>query len=161
MPPRVPFDSGEGEVLPAWIDSNDHMNLAYYVVLFDQATDAIYDAFGMDRGYKARTNCGTFAAESHNLYEQELRLGERVRVTTLVLGVDAKRLHLAHEMHRVADGARAATQELMYLHVDLGLRRVVPWPADVRARLDAFAAAHAAAPRPDWVGRRIAMPPPR
>jgi acyl-CoA thioester hydrolase len=154
----MPFDSGEGEVLPGWIDSNDHMNLAYYVVLFDQATDAIYEAFGLDRSYKTRTNCGTFAAESHNLYEQELVLGDRVRVTTQVLGVDAKRLHMAHEMYRLSDGARAATQELMYLHVDLGLRRVVPWPEDVRTRLDSFAATHAAIPRPAWVGRRIAMP---
>lgn len=158
MPAAAPFDSGEGEVLPAWIDSNDHMNLAYYVVLFDRATDAIYEAFGLDPSYKTRTNCGTFAAESHNLYEQELVLGDRVRVTTHVLAADAKRLHMAHEMYRLRDGARAATQELMYLHVDLGLRKVTPWPDDVRAKLDAFVAAHAAVPRPDWVGRRIAMP---
>jgi acyl-CoA thioester hydrolase len=157
----APFDSGEGEVLPAWIDSNDHMNLAYYVVLFDQATDAIYEALGLDRGYKQRTNCGTFAAESHNMYEQELVLGDRVRITTWVLGVDAKRLHLAHEMHRIADGARAATQELMYLHVDLGRRRVAPWPEDVRTKLDGFAVAHAMLPKPDWTGRKIAMPAPK
>lgn len=157
----APFDSGEGEVLPAWIDSNDHMNLAYYVVLFDRATDAIYDAFGLGPGYKERTNCGTFAAESHNLYEQELLLGERVRVATWVLGADAKRLHLAHEMYRLSDGARAATQELMYLHVDLGRRKVSPWPEAVRAKLDAFARAHAEVPRPDWTGRKIAMPGPK
>ncbi|HTN09974.1 MAG TPA: thioesterase family protein, partial [Acetobacteraceae bacterium] len=114
---NVPFDSGEGEVLPGWIDSNDHMNLAYYVVLFDHATDAIYDAFGLGPGYKTRTGCGTFAAESHNLYEQELRLGERVRVATWVIGADTKRLHLAHEMYRLSDNARAATQELLYLHI--------------------------------------------
>jgi acyl-CoA thioester hydrolase len=158
MPFSVPFDSGEGEVLPDWIDSNDHMNLAYYVVLFDRATDAIYDAFGLGRDYKARTGCGTFAAESHNLYEQELRLGERVRIATWVLGADRKRLHLAHEMYRLTDGARAATQELLYLHVDLARRRVAPWPDDVAAQLRAFADAHASAERPGWVGRRIAMP---
>jgi acyl-CoA thioester hydrolase len=154
----TPFDSGTAEVLPAWIDSNDHMNLAYYTVLFDRATDLIYEEFGLHPGYKAATNCGTFAAESHNLYENELRLGNRVRMTTLVLGADAKRLHLAHEMYRLDDGRRAAMQELMYLHVDLGMRRVVPWPADVRVKLDRFAAAHAALPTPAWVGRRIAMP---
>jgi acyl-CoA thioester hydrolase len=158
MPYNVPFDSGEGEVLPDWIDSNDHMNLAYYVVLFDRATDAIYDAFGLGRGYKAATGCGTFAAESHNLYEQELRLGERVRIATWVLGADRKRLHLAHEMYRLTDGARAATQELLYLHVDLARRRVTPWPDDVAARLRAFAGQHAGHARPGWVGRRISMP---
>lgn len=155
---KVPFDSGEGEVLPGWIDSNDHMNLAYYVVLFDRATDAIYDAFGLGPGYKARTGCGTFAAESHNLYEQELRLGERVRVATWVLGADAKRLHLAHEMYRLSDNARAATQELLYLHIDLTRRRVAPWPEPVAATLQAFATLHASRQRPAWTGRRITMP---
>lgn len=150
----APFPSGAGVVLPGWIDSNDHMNLAYYLVLFDQGTDGIYDAFGMDRTYKARTNCGTFAAESHILYENELRLGDAVRVSTVVVSVDAKRLHLAHEMHRVSDGVRAAMQEILLLHVDLGTRRVSPWPEDVLARLTAAAAAHAGI-RPDWIGRHV------
>ncbi|MCW3475992.1 thioesterase family protein [Limobrevibacterium gyesilva] len=155
----TPFAQYEGEVLPAWIDSNDHMNLAYYVVMFDYATDAIYDALGLGAAaYKSATNHGTFAVETHTLYDQELRLGERVRVVTQVLGVDAKRLHLAHEMLRVSDGKRAAAQEIMYLHVNLGTRRVVPWPGDLLARMQKAAAAHAVLPRPSWVGRRIAMP---
>lgn len=157
----APFDSGEGEVLPEWIDANDHMNLAYYIVLFDRATDVLYEEFDIGPAYKQRANCGTFAAETHNLYEQELLLGERVRIDTYVLGVDAKRLHLAHEMFRLSDGARAATQELMYLHVDLVARKVSPWPEAIRARLEEARVAHAALPRPAWIGRRIAMPEPR
>ena len=96
--------------------------------------------------------------ETHNLYERELLLGDRVRVSTQILGMDEKRLHLAHEMFMVASGQRAATQELMYLHVNLRARRVVPFPDGIRERVAATAAAHAGLPRPDWAGRRIAMP---
>ena len=85
-------------------------------------------------------------------------LGDQVRVRTQILAMDGKRLHLAHEMFMIANGERAATQELLYLHVDLGARRVVPFPNDVQQRVGAAAAAHAHLPRPDWVGRRIAMP---
>lgn len=147
------FSEYEGEVLPAWIDSNDHMNLAYYTVLFDQATDSIYDAIGIGRGYKEATSFGTFAAETHNLYELELLVHERVRVDTHLVAVDAKRLHLAHEMVRCSDGKRAACQELLYLHVDLRLRKVVPWPTDRLARMREFGVS-----RPDWVGRAIKLP---
>lgn len=154
----APFDAGEGEVLAEWIDSNDHMNLAYYIVLFDRATDVLFDVFDVGIGYKGRTGCGTFAVETHNLYEQELLVGDRVRIDTYVLGVDGKRLHLAHEMFRLKDGVRAATQELMYLHVDLTARRVSPWPDDIRARMETARTAHASLARPSWVGRRIAMP---
>jgi acyl-CoA thioester hydrolase len=46
----------------------------------------------------------------------------------------------------------------MFLHVDLAARRVTPFPPDLRQRIGAMAATHAALPRPDWAGRRIAMP---
>jgi acyl-CoA thioester hydrolase len=154
----TPFDRYRGEVLPAWIDANGHMNLAYYIVLFDCATDALFDAIGIGLSYKDATNHGTFVVETHNLYERELLVGERVRVATQILGADSKRLHLAHEMFSLGSGERAATQELMYLHIDLSARRVVPWLADVRERVNAAAAAHARLPRPHWAGRRIAMP---
>jgi acyl-CoA thioester hydrolase len=153
----APFDRYEGEVLPEWIDANGHMNLAYYVVLFDYATDMLFEAIGIGRGYKEATNHGTFVAETHNLYERELLVGERVRVATQILGADGKRLHLAHEMFSLG-GQRAATQELMYLHINLSARRVVPWLAEVHGRVAAAAAAHSRLPSPCWAGRRIAMP---
>ena len=156
----APFDQFRGRVLPAWIDSNDHMNLAYYTVLFDQAGDTIYDAFGIGFAddYKGRTQHGTMAAETHNLYVQELLVNEEVRVVSHVVAVDAKRLHLAHEMYRLSDGALAAMQELMFLHVDLRARKVVPWPPHILTILQDAAAAHAALGQPEWVGRKIAMP---
>ena len=154
----APFDRYQGEVLPDWIDTNGHMNLAYYVVLFDYATDTLFDAIGIGRAYKDAANHGTFVAETHNLYERELLIGERVRVATQILGNDSKRLHLAHEMFSLASEERAATQELMYLHIDLGARRVVPWLPQVRERVNAAAAAHFRLPRPNWAGRRITMP---
>jgi acyl-CoA thioester hydrolase len=152
----APFVDFEGEVKPEWIDSNDHMNLAYHVVLFDAATDALYEAIGLGRDYRA-TEHGTFAVETHTIYATELVLGDRARVTSQILGFDAKRLHLAHEMHRAADGALAAAQELLLLHVDLRVRKVVPWLPQVGPRLQAAAAVHAALPRPEWVGRRITL----
>jgi acyl-CoA thioester hydrolase len=155
----APFDQYEGEVLPEWIDANGHMNLAYYVVLFDYATDALFEEIGIGLRYKDGTSHGTFVAETHNLYERELLVGERVRVATQILGADSKRLHLAHEMFSLAGGQRAATQELMYLHIDLSARRVVSWLPEAHERVAAAAIAHSRLPPPDWAGRRIMMPP--
>jgi acyl-CoA thioester hydrolase len=155
----APFERYEGEVLREWIDANDHMNLAYYTVLFDYATDALFDAIGIGRQYKETTGNGTFVVETHNLYERELLLGDRVRVSTQILEMDGKRLHLAHEMFVLGGGSRAATQELLYLHVNLSTRRVAAFPAAVRERVAAAVTAHARLPRPDWCGRRIAMRP--
>lgn len=156
----TPFAEYVGEVLPAWIDGNDHMNMAYYVVMFDLATDVIWDALGIGIAYKRATRCGTFAAEAHILYEQEMRVGERGRVHSRLLGADSKRLHVTHELYRETDGKRAAAQEFLFLHVDLEARRVIPWPAEIFGRLQEGVRAHAALPPLTWTGRRVALPLP-
>jgi acyl-CoA thioester hydrolase len=154
----VPFGRYRGEVLPQWIDLNGHMNLAYYTVLFDCATDLLFDAIGIGKEYKQTTNHGTFVVETHNCYERELLVGEEVRVASQILGADAKRLHLAHEMFKLPNGQRSATQELMFLSIDLAHRRVVPFLPDARRRVAAAAAAHANIPKPEWIGRHVALP---
>jgi acyl-CoA thioester hydrolase len=154
----APFDRYRGEVRPEWIDHNGHMNLAYYTVLFDYATDQMFDVLDLGLAYRRRTDLGTFVTETHNRYERELLVGDKVRVTIQILSADDKRLHLAHEMFRLDNGERAATQELLFLHVDLSARRVCPFPPELRERVHAAAVAHAHLPRPSWVGRHVGMP---
>ena len=148
----------EGVVLPEWIDANGHMNLAYYVVLFDRATDLLYDALGVGQAYRDVTGNSTFTAETHTLYEREVRLGERVRVTAHLLGADAKRLHYFHEMFPTDGGHRVAAQELLALHIDMSTRRVAPFPPDVSAKIQAAVNERAGRKLPNGVGRRIMLP---
>jgi acyl-CoA thioester hydrolase len=148
----------EGSVLPEWIDNNDHMNLAYYVLLFDLATDTIYDALGIGHAYRAATGNSTFTAETHIRYERELRLGERVRITTHLLGVDAKRLHYFHEMFHAEQGHRVAAQELLSLHIDLRVRRTTPFAPEVLERIRQSVLT---GEPPPGTGRRISMSPSR
>ena len=152
------FPHLDGVVLPEWIDANGHMNLAYYVVLFDQATDLLYDELGVGQAYRDATGYSTFTAETHTLYEREVREGERIRVVPYLLGADAKRLHYFHEMFHAKSGHRVAAQELIALHIDLAVRRVAPFPSDVSARLQQAVRANGDRPMPNGVGRRIAMP---
>ena len=155
----APFRAPPIVVRPEWIDENGHMNVAYYVVVFDKATDLLWSPIGLGDAYRA-TGHGTFAVESHILYRAELVEGEQVEVTTQILGLDHKRIHLAHEMRRVRDGAVAAQQEFMLLAVNLTTRRAAPFLPEVMPGLLAAAQAHAALPRPEWVGRRLALPTP-
>src|SRR4051794_6386301 len=148
----------EGVVLPEWIDANGHMNLAYYVVLFDQATDLLYDELGVGQAYRDVTGNSTFTAETHTLYERELRVGERVRITCHLLGADAKRMHYFHEMFHTEHGHRVAAQEILALHIDMSIRRVAPFPPELHARLQDAVRGRAGQPVPHGVGRRIAMP---
>jgi len=156
--PRDPVPVSEAVVRPEWTDRNGHMNLAYYVVIFDQATDLLFDALGIGSGYSERSGNSLFVAETHIRYERELREGERVNVASYVVGADAKRLHFALEMRPAGEQRRAALQELMAVHVDMAVRRVVPFPPDRRVAIAELAAIHAERPRPAGLGRHIALP---
>ena len=146
VPPVVHWD----EVRPEWIDYNGHMNVAYYVLVFDRGTDALFDRLGIGEEYRVRTGRTLFAVESHVAYLAEATLGERVRVESGLIGVDDKRVHFMSRMFR-ADGRLAATYEALGLHVDLARRRAAPFDAATRARLAA-----AVSPLPPEAGRAIA-----
>jgi acyl-CoA thioester hydrolase len=148
----------EDIVRPEWIDSNGHMNLAYYVVVFDLATDKLYATLGIGDAYREATGNSCFTAETHTLYEREVRLGDRLRVHTWLLGADDKRLHYFHELFHIDSGERSAVQELMALHIDMRIRRVAPFPVAQRAALESAVAKYAPTQPPQGSGRRIAMP---
>ena len=145
-------------VRPEWIDSNGHMNLAYYVVVFDLGTDRLYDALGIGNAYREATGNSCFTAETHTLYEREVTVGEPLRVATTLVGADAKRLRYFHEMFHAVEGHRVAAQELLALHIDMNVRRVAPFPADRLATIDAALRAQGDRPLPPGLGRRIALP---
>ncbi len=61
------------KIIPDWTDYNGHMNLAFYIHLFDQGWDVLLDKFHMG-GESAKTEQrSTFAVESHTKYIQEVK----------------------------------------------------------------------------------------
>ncbi|HYG91017.1 MAG TPA: thioesterase family protein [Azospirillum sp.] len=157
MTEAAPLHLHTETVRPEWIDYNGHMNVAYYLLAFDHATDAVLDHFGIGKDYAETQSRSMFAVEAHLTYAREVTEGDGLRFASTVLAADAKRLHLFHTMHRAEEGFLAATAEFMLVHVDLADRRTVPFSEEIRARLDATAQAHAALPRPPQAGRAIGL----
>jgi acyl-CoA thioester hydrolase len=150
-----PFEEYSCRVLPDWIDANGHMNIAFYGVVFDRGNYAACDFLGLGEDYVERAEHGVFAAETHILYFRELHLDDLIRVRTQIVSADDKRLHFAHEIYRDGPFERVAVQEIMYLHVNLKTRRVVPFLDDVHAGIAEAGKSHAKLPVPEWCGRRI------
>jgi acyl-CoA thioester hydrolase len=155
---EAPLQIYRDRVHPEWIDYNGHMNVAYYVLAFDYVTDAFFDYLRLGHDYLKAANCSTFAVEMNVSYVREVHEGDPLAFRTWLLGHDHKRLHYYHEMYHADEGWLAAGCELMSLHIDMSIRRTAPFPNDVMAWLGEVAAAHAAIPQPERVGRKIAMP---
>ena len=154
---EAPLDRYRDVVRAAWIDDNRHMNMGYYVVVFDLATDEFMRWVGLDAEHRRTRRITTFCLEAHVTYHREVREGDPLRFTTQLLAYDAKRLHYVHAMYHAAEGFLASTNELMSLHVDLATRRGAPMAPEVLARLATIQAVHDALPRPPQVGRVIGL----
>ena len=154
----APFVSSIMTVEPAWIDYNGHLNMAYYNVLFDRAVDEAYELVGIGHEYLKRHKHSTFTAEVHVRYLRELKEGDPVRVTFQLLAYDTKRIHYFEQLFHATEGWISATSENMTLHVDMTAKKVAPFPDSVLRSLAAMKTAHERLPRPESVGRRIAMP---
>ena len=153
----APFDEYRDRVRPEWIDNNHHMNMGFYLVVFDEATGAWMRHIGLDAAHRAAHGITTFCLEGHITYHREVREGDPLRFTTQLLAYDAKRIHYFHQMFHAEDGYLASTNELMSLHVSRETRRATPMTDDILARLAEIERQHAALPIPPQVGRVIGL----
>jgi acyl-CoA thioesterase FadM len=141
-------------VRPEWLDGNGHMNLAYYVVVFDRGTDAWLDLAGLGAAYR-NTGLSVFAVETHTIYRREVGEGAALRVRSRLVSGAGKRIHLMHEM--TSGGSDVALQEVLFLHVDLATRRPVAMAIEAETRVRALAPP-ADWDAPTWLGRRVGDP---
>lgn len=153
----APFDAYRDVVRAGWIDHNEHMNMGYYLVVFDFATDAWFEYLGLGPDYRRASNTSTFSLEGHITYRRELRRGDPLRFTTQLIDFDAKRLHYFHRMYHADQGFLAATNELMTVHVSGETRRSAPMAPPVLEKLAAVKRAHARLPPPPEAGRTIGL----
>ncbi len=155
-------DTLTGEVLSRsrpkahWIDLNGHMNVAWYLHVFDAGVDTLWQMLGIDDDYRATSGGTTFAAESHMRNIAEIREDDEMILTTQLIAVDSKRVHQFQRLY-TAPSRIAATCEWMNLHVDRVSRKVSAWQEPVYTNLMARCEAHQSWPVPDGLGAAISM----
>ena len=154
---RAPLDIHASKVRPEWVDWNGHMNVAFYVTAFDQASGAFMSNMGLGRNYVDSKSGMTFVLETHVTYDREMREGAPMRFATQLLARDAKRVHLFHEMYHANEGYLAATNETIVMNIDYTTRRSAPWPVQAAERLEAVWATHKDLPKPAKAGRVMGL----
>jgi carnitine 3-dehydrogenase len=147
----------ETRVLPEWVDYNGHATESSYLLMTSHAADELLAALGIDAEY-LRAGASYYTVETHICHLGEAKAGDRLQVTTQVLGADEKRIHIFARINRTADEALLATVEQMLLHVDTKAGRAAAARPDVLARAQQLAEAHGAITWPERAGRRIGLP---
>ena len=153
---ETPLQLYQCRVDVAWIDYNGHMTEAAYLTAFGNASDALFRYIGIDEAYRA-AGFSFYTVETHINYYREVSDGELLRISTQLLGLDEKRLHLFHTMLHGANGNLLCTTEQMLVHVDMKASAAAPIKPDVFEALSAIMSVHQDMPIPRQVGRQMGI----
>ena len=118
------------KVIKEWTDYNGHLNVAFYIHVFDIAADIMLDNFKMGGHSAQKEQKTTFVVEMYTAYKQEVRLGEEVETHLTYIDHDKKRIHYRLSMLHKEKKYLAATNEVLSLFVDLDKRKVVDFDQD-------------------------------
>ena len=127
------------KVIKDWIDYNDHMNVSYYLLMFDKyGADKLNDIFKMGEHSAKTTKKSTMIVESHITYNQELQLNDEVDINCVYFDHDKKRLHYKLEMYDKSKNILSATTEVLSLYIDLNIRKVAEFENEKLEIMDQF-----------------------
>jgi acyl-CoA thioester hydrolase len=112
------------KIIKEWTDYNGHMNLSYYILVFDIGAEVILSKFKMGEHSAKTTKKSTMVVETHTTYNQEVNEGDEVDVFISYFDHDNKRLQYKLEMYDKAKNTLSATTEILALYIDLNIRKV-------------------------------------
>ncbi len=121
-----------------WTDYNNHMNMAYYVLVFDQIWEKILGKFKMGEHSAKTTNMSTMVVETHTTYNNEVKEGDEVEINLTFFDHDKKRLHFKMEMIEKSSKKLSATLEMLSLYIDLNKRKVAEFEGEKVKLMDDF-----------------------
>ncbi len=142
-------------IKPEWIDHNGHLNVAYFVLAFDIATDGVYEDWGIGLEYQQQSGCSVYTLGMNIDYLKELFVDEEVRVTTQLLGMDHRKIHYFHTMLHAGTGEVAAVNECLAINVRLKSKRSAAFPGPVQHKLAEIYKQHRKMKIPARCGRRL------
>ena len=112
------------KIINEWTDYNNHMNLSYYILVFDQAAEKMLSNFKMGEEAAINTKRSTMVVEAHTTYNNEVKEGEEVDIYLSYCDHDKKRLHYKLEMYEKSKNVLSSSTEVLALYINLELRKV-------------------------------------
>ena len=127
------------KIIKDWIDYNNHMNVSYYLLIFDKfGADVLNDTFKMGEYSAKTTGKSTMIVESNITYDKELKIDDVVDVNLVYFDHDKKRLQYKIEMIHKEKKFLASTIEVLALYVDLNTRKVSEFEPEKVSIMDNF-----------------------
>ena len=125
-------------IIKEWVDYNNHLNMAYYVLIFDQALEVILEKFKMGAKSAKTEKRSTMVVETNTKYINEVQEGIEIDIFLTFFDHDKKRLHLKMEMVEKKTKKISASIEWLSLYVNLETRKVTEFESEKIIIMDSF-----------------------
>ena len=125
-------------IIKEWVDYNNHLNMAYYILVFDQAWEIMLEKIKMGADSAKNSKRSTMVVETHTQYISEVKENDEVDIMLTYFDHDKKRLHLKLEMIEKKTQKISATMEWISLYIDLNLRKVTEFENEKIKIMDEF-----------------------
>ena len=112
------------KIIREWVDYNNHLNMAYYILIFDQACEVVLEKFKIGADSAKNEKRGTMVVETNTRYISEVKEGDEVDIMLTFFDHDKKRLHLKLEIIKKKTKIISASIEWLSLYVNLETRKV-------------------------------------
>ena len=112
------------KIIKEWVDYNNHLNMAYYVLIFDQACEVLLEKFKMGAVSAENERRSTMVVETNTRYISEVKESDEVDIMLTFFDHDKKRLHLSLDMIEKQTNKISASIEWLSLYVNLETRKV-------------------------------------
>tara|TARA_B100000795_G_scaffold161180_1_gene121129 strand:+ start:265 stop:735 length:471 start_codon:yes stop_codon:yes gene_type:complete len=127
------------KIIKDWIDYNDHMNVSFYLLIFDKfGADKLNNIFKMGEQSAKTTGKSTMIVETNITYNQELKLDDEVDINLIYFSHDKKRLQYKMDIIHKEKKYLASTIEVLALYVDLNTRKVSEFESEKIQIMDNF-----------------------
>tara|TARA_B100001173_G_scaffold224164_1_gene194271 strand:- start:1610 stop:2071 length:462 start_codon:yes stop_codon:yes gene_type:complete len=126
------------KIIKEWTDYNGHMNLSYYILIFDMGAEVILSKFKMGEHSAKTMKKSTMVVETHTTYNNEVKEGDEVDIFLSHFDHDNKRLHYKLEMYDKTKNILAATTEVISLYIDLNIRKVSKFEKEKEIIMDSL-----------------------
>jgi len=126
------------KIIKEWTDYNNHMNLSYYILVFDKGAEVFLSKFKMGEDAAKNEKKSTMVVETHTTYNNEVKEDDEVDIFLSHFDHDKKRIHYKLEMYEKSKNILSATTEALSLYIDLNLRKVAEFEDEKVKIMDEF-----------------------
>ena len=126
------------KIIKEWVDYNNHLNMVYYILIFDSACEVMLEKFDMGSNSAKTKKRSAIVVETNTKYINEVKEDDEVDIILTFLDYDKKRLHLKIEIVDKDTKKISASIESLWLYLNLETRKITEFESEKIKIMDNF-----------------------